>query len=175
MRLLPFLVCEPTPLRRALFLDFDGVLHPAGLTVHDVMQPIERIHARRPDLFCHVAVVDELLRPHPDVEVWVHSGWRLHQPADVILPLLGPLQSRLRGITSGVSRHASILDAVSTHGIDDYRILDDLPEEFDGTPAELILCDPALGVSCPTVRGQLVQWLELSPARSRAPGRPGPA
>lgn len=163
------------PLRRALFLDFDGVLHPAGLTVHDVRQPVDAIRARRPDLFCHVGLVDELLRPHPDVQVWVHSGWRLHHPADVILPLLGPLAPRLHGITEGVSRHDSIRQAVLAHGIDDYRILDDLPEEFDGTPAELILCDPALGVSCPTVRQRLVEWLEISPARSRAPGRTGSA
>ena len=79
--------------------------------------------------------------------------------SEIIAPLLGPLAARLRGITEGVSRHASIRHAVVAHGIDDYRILDDLPEEFDGTPPELILCDPALGVSCPTVRDRLASWL----------------
>ena len=153
-------------LRRALFLDFDGVLHPAGLTVHDVRQPVERIRAMRPDLFCHVELVDALLRPHPDVEVWVHSGWRLHHPVQTIAPLLGPLAARLQGITQGVSRHDSIREAVAAHRIDDYRILDDLPGEFDGTPDELILCDPALGVSCPTVRQRLSAWLAQGAARS---------
>lgn len=66
---------------RLLFLDSDGVLHP--------LAPINQLH---PDRWCYwLNVLVELLEPWPDVEIVVHSSWRMHFSNSELQQLLGPL------------------------------------------------------------------------------------
>lgn len=68
---------------RVLFLDFDGVLHPVpAVPTNRVVngKPVMRAIQVLP--FEWLPVLAQLLRPHPDVRLIVHSSWRLvHTPS----------------------------------------------------------------------------------------------
>lgn len=140
------------PSRRLLSLDFDGVVHPTDEA--DV-----RIATTHFGWLPHLA---SALASHPDVAVLVHSTWRYTYDPEELRELLGPLGSRVVGSTPKGPRYESILRWLSANTqFSDYRILDDAAREFPHPPpAELILCNPASGVSDAAVLGLLRQWLE---------------
>ena len=145
---------------RLMFLDFDGVLHPYPPYVG-------RQH------LCWLPHVEALVLPHADVRVVIHSSWRYEYSVDLLRELLGQLGPRLLGVTPLGQRYKSITEFLS-HGdaISDYRILDDMAEEFpqDPAPPELILCTGRTGVSAPRIRAALRQWLDATRPSRTGPG-----
>ena len=160
---------------KALFLDFDGVLHTAekaanlarGLIPFDLVA-----YAHQMDMFCWNSALEAALVSDPSITVFVHSSWRSHVNNQELLTLLGPLAHRFVGVTpKGAARYDGILQMVQQAGLDDYRILDDMPHEFPVGCPELIVCDPSLGITGQSVRDALELWLSanpLVPSTSRA-------
>jgi HAD domain in Swiss Army Knife RNA repair proteins len=135
---------------RVLFLDFDGVLHPGP----DVTS--------KPTHWCWLPDLVELLAWHAEVRIVVHSLWRLDHSVDELRALLGELAERVIDATPQGGRLESIEAwLVGRPDIVSYRVLDDDEREFFyPLPAELIVCDPALGVTDPRARRQLLEWLD---------------
>lgn len=145
---------------RVLFLDFDGVLHPVSALQWFAMGLPTNEVIRRGKLFRWTWVLDELLEPHSDVRIVVHSSWRLLHD-DALMPMfLGPLGDCYAGITFGAGRWEGIDMVVQQNGLVDYRILDDHPEEFPAGLSELITCDSELGVYDKAVQHQILAWLQ---------------
>ena len=144
------------PQGRVLFIDFDGVLHPAtsgpGVMNSAVLAT---------PLWGWVPTLARVLRPHADVGLVVHSSWRCTHNVEELRSLLGPLGSRVVGSTPDGQRYESCLRWLRLNPTyTSYRILDDDRREFpDPLPAELILCDPNTGVSAPAVLAALSHWL----------------
>jgi len=134
---------------RLLSLDFDGVLHRAGVSLE--------AHRR----FEWLPILVQLLEPWPDVRLAVHSTWRYDHTLPELAELLGPLQERFIGATPPGQREDSILwYSYQLKGlVTDVRVLDDAPNEFSVLKARLIVCDPATGLSAPEVQQQLRAWL----------------
>jgi hypothetical protein len=142
--------------RRILFVDIDGVLHPypphSGLV-----------------RMCWVPDLAALVLPHADVHVVTHSSWRYDQSVEHLRGLLGELGPRLLGVAPAGQRYEAIKRYVAQSDIvADYRILDDMSDEFptDPAPRELILCDGRTGIAAPRVRAMLRKWLtSTAPAK----------
>lgn len=139
--------------QRVIFLDFDGVLHPAYVTPWSSNR------------FEYLPDLERLLSPWPDVRIVVHSSWRVDHSVEQLRTLLGLLGSRVIGVTPRLQREDSILAAVGQLGHGgrrlDWCVLDDAPEEFaklDKT--RLIVCDPNAGISALRVQDAVRDWLE---------------
>lgn len=151
---------------RALFLDFDGVLHPLGLKVPAgcLVQGEQLSVARDVDFFGWVPLLEQMLAGHPDVVLVAHTSWRESHTPQALGAYLGALQPRFVGATrAGLDKHASILDWVRQNpDLLDYRILDDAAQEFPQEPAprELIACDWRTGIAADDVQHQLQHWLQ---------------
>ncbi len=145
-----------TALQRLLFLDIDGVLHPT----------LNSITAQQPTLndtlFGWLPSLTSALKPHSDVSIVVHSTWRYNYNADEWRDILGSLRPRVLGATPLGPRYESILSWLHMNPVfANYRILDDDGTEFPAPPpVELILCDPAKGVSEARVLAALSTWLK---------------
>ncbi len=136
---------------RVLSIDFDGVLHPLGTGTTTIKTP----------MFGWLPVLEELLRPHDDVHLLVHSSWRYEYRPEELQMMLGDLEARFVGAAPRGQRYESVLWWLQMNpAFTSYRILDDDASEFpDPPPAELILCDPEQGVSDPRVQSELRAWL----------------
>lgn len=138
---------------RVIFLDFDGVLHPENATPWTGNR------------FQHAPQLARMLAPWPDVRIVVHSSWRLDHTVEQLRTLVGPLGSRVIGVTPRLQREDSILAAVEQLGRGgrpvDWRVLDDAPDEFTKLDeTRLIVCDPDAGVSGPGVLDHVRAWLD---------------
>lgn len=150
---------------RVLFLDFDGCLHPPGLLATQTLQGADGAfeYAVPVNLFLWVPILTDLLAPHPDVFIVVHSNWRGTYSAAEIGDMLGDLGKRYLGVTPSGPTYASITAWLSRNTATSWRILDDTPREFpDPPPLELIVCHPLMGLSAPEVQAQVGEWLETS-------------
>ena len=143
---------------KTLFLDIDGVLHPASHG--DRVDPYAPISDTigKPALFCYAPLLADILAPH-DVAVIVHSSWRRFTREEDLRVMLGPLARYFGGTTPGGARYEGIRWLVQENGLTDYRILDDEPSEFPQELCELILCDPERGIEDSRVWAQLQAWL----------------
>jgi len=133
---------------KTLFLDFDGVLHCMAQTA---TKPFSRLILIEP-------LVDIAL-----FQIVISSSWRFHFELAEIQEQLGRLRPFVVGttgeaVTGRYARHREILEYVQQHRISDWRALDDAYLEFPENLAELILCDPRLGVSEKEVAA-LRSWL----------------
>lgn len=156
---------------RAIFVDFDGVLHDANILRVDSQvggKPIRRAIQGR-QLFEYAHLLAELLEPYPDVQVIVHSSWRRDSDADECRSMLAHTGLRIDGITPllltyrglGSARQASIEQYVREYGITDWIVLDDEPQHFDESWLEgcLVVCDESLGLSLNVTLEAVRQWL----------------
>lgn len=152
-----------SPSSKALFLDFDGVLHEAAKAAELARGQIPAdliAYSQKQKMFCWNFALENLLAMHPDVMVFVHSSWRKHVDNQGMRTLLGPLAHRFMGVSPKESqRHKGIVQLAARAGVHDYRILDDMPSEFSDCP-ELIVCEPDLGVSDLRVHNALNLWLQ---------------
>jgi HAD domain in Swiss Army Knife RNA repair proteins len=145
---------------RVLFLEFDGVLHPASATSRFFpANPLKR-SVQQAWLFRWAWILDELLSPHDDVGIIVHSNWRLIAPDDELQSFLGPLSRRFIGSTPRAERWESIARVVESNRLRNFRILDAIPAAFPPEVLQLIACNPEAGLKDYTVHAQLKTWLE---------------
>lgn len=149
---------------RVLFLDIDGVLHPdplqimIGRTLRG--KPVAR--ARKVEWPCiWVGLLAEMLAGIDDIEVVIHSSWRLAYTLEELRLALGPIGERIVGATEGAQRWMSIQAWVAANPlIKDYLILDNASVEFPvPAPAQLLLCPSDAGLSDPQVQDRLRRWL----------------
>lgn len=140
---------------RVLSIDFDGVLHPTGTGAT----------SNATTFFGWLPMLEELLKPHDDVYVLVHSSWRYEYRPNELQMMLGTLEARFVGAAPNGNRYESVLWWLQQNpAFKSYRILDDDASEFPTpAPAELILCDPSRGVSEPRVLAELQAWLLTPP------------
>jgi hypothetical protein len=134
---------------KLLFLDFDGVLHPAGGAPGTCM-PFEWL----PTLV-------ELLDPAPNVLLAVHSSWREVHAMEYLKDFLGPLGSRVLGsVPNGPKSNAIQSFLTSNPSVQDYLILDDSAAEFGSDlSTHLLTCKPLVGIQDPAVQLKLKAWL----------------
>lgn len=158
---------------RAVFLDFDGVVHPVSaiadwrtLNVHGA--DISHLIQKR-DLFRWLPVLANALDDHPDVLLVIHSGWRSVADNTKMREILGSsLSERFIGVTSlQLHRHEGIQDFVQRSGMEQYLIIDDATGEFPKGFERLLPTDPELGLSELNVADRLRDWLiETRPSQS---------
>lgn len=143
---------------RLLFLDFDGVLHP--------LAKVELLHPH--GWFCWLPVLVEILAPWTDVKVVVHSSWRTHFTDSELRQLLGSLAPRFVGSAPHLHKPLAIESVlkVNKSSVRAHVVLDDDARLLNHGALNLILCDPASGISAPDVQQKLVAWLNLT-----APGQ----
>ncbi len=139
-----------------LFLDFDGVLHPASA------------HATAP--FSRAPLLEEALAGF-EVRLVVSSSWRFHHSLGVIGSLLPrTLADRLVGAlgNSHFGEHARYHEILAWLGdagsAAPWLALDDSAFEFPDACAELILCDPNTGLD-EAMATRVRDWLLHTPRR----------
>jgi hypothetical protein len=124
-----------------LYLDFDGVLHHAG--VH--WSPLAGFHLRAPEryrMFQHVALLETLLRPYPDIKIVLSTSWvqAPHGNFEGAVSMLSPeLRLRVIGQTlypetttsKPLSRGQQVLADVQHRLPKDWLAVDDVDEGFD--------------------------------------------
>lgn len=162
---------------RALFLDFDGVLHPST----EIMgKDLASLALRGADalidagLFRWTGVLEDELarcRGAADISIVVHSSWR-DQPwlsSTLARDLLGRLGHRLEGfVAQHTPRATAISEFASRHSLQDILILDDAVHEFSNEPA-LVVTNPLLGVTEESTLARIRSWARDS---ARQPSRP---
>jgi hypothetical protein len=167
------ILCNDRAYMKALFLDFDGVLHPS---THVVGKDMARLALQGSQaitdtgMFCWTGALEEALHQEPfaeEIGIVVHSSWRNASWAtpQLIRELLGPLAHRFMGfVQSNVPREQAIDNFIQRAGIADHIILDDATREFGPGRSELIVTNPLLGVSEECVLAHIRSW-----ARSAEP------
>lgn len=138
---------------RILFLDFDGVLHPASRELDP-----------RLGHFCWLPYLERVLEPHPDVRVVVHSTWRYDHRDDELRALLGSLAPRYAGSAPRGPRDQAIgyVLQANKHQVVDYLVLDDQADSFVDSGLNVLLVDPKTGLSALRAQVALRIWLEES-------------
>jgi hypothetical protein len=148
---------------RAIFIDFDGVMHPStAIETLDTKLPLlPQVQAL--DLFRWTYVLADMLHDHPDVMLFVHSSWGHMLDNTAMRQVLGPLaqDGRYFSVTNtGISqREASIADMVDKAQLDSFLILDDAHAEFSALRKHLVVCNPLIGITEPAVKQSVVNWL----------------
>lgn len=157
---------------RILYLDFDGVLHPAD--VWFVPEQGFRLGAGydgRHALFEHANLLAALLRPYDDVRIVLSTSW---------VPAIGlaaatarlpkELASRVVGATfspllhgpqfGSMARGYQILDHTRRNGVPDWVALDDDARGWPGGGRKrLIKTDTVRGLNDPAPQTKLTDWL----------------
>lgn len=130
-----------------LFLDIDGVLHSDNDAFFDTDQvtPVGNI-------FRWNLRFVELMKEFPNVQVVLHSTWRLLWETDAKLLSFLPesLVELLQGRTTGKiyeGRWESVQRYIVTHNIKKYVVVDDMRNSFPYMMGELVWCKPDKGLS----------------------------
>lgn len=121
-----------------LYLDFDGVLHPADVRVTDAEPERARVYLRgQPTdhpLFEHVPLLESILEPFPDVKIVLATLWARMMGLEFAAHQLPPsLRSRIIGtVWQGSlleyppwSRYDVIQTDADERGLDQWLALDD--------------------------------------------------
>ena len=140
-----------------LFVDFDGVLHPYGITALDENFKL----IANPTLFCWRPILENVLAPHPNVQIIVSSDWRRLFPDEVLVALLGPkLEQHFSGAVDcyNASRVEEILDEASRRRLSRWLAIDDHPSVREACRAgdeRFVVCNPDSGISDVSVQSAL--------------------
>jgi hypothetical protein len=145
---------------RVIFLEVDGVLHPASAAIRFSLAGSAKANAQELWLFRWAWILEDLLAPHPDVGLIIHSGWRLFLPENELQSLLGPVARRYVGSTPRGARWDSIAHVLAASDIDDYLVLDVFANEYPAGLEQLVVCDPVAGLRELRVQAMLRDWLE---------------
>ncbi len=136
-----------------LFLDFDGVLHPAS--------------AYQTNAFCCAPALADCLRPYP-CDVVISSSWRFSYGLAELLDMLpSSLVQRVIGTTGPAhvgrySRYQEIqkfLQDIKGLPEKSWRALDDATWEFPPAFTNLIACDANIGLQEKQLQ-QINRWLK---------------
>lgn len=148
--------------RRALFLDFDGVLHPPA-AIRGAKPPLtpSEVMSGWPGTFEHLSILVELLQGSEDVAVVVSSAWRMFFDDEQLKEVLLPISKWYVGSTgsSYLGRSIAIRRWLELNEITAFAVLDDEPAYFEGDWPSLILCNPELGLGDARVQRELEHWL----------------
>jgi hypothetical protein len=137
--------------RKIIFLDFDGVLHPTQFLGFEEING-ELVLTDEDCKFCWADYLWEILNG-AICDLVVHSSWRNYYSLEEIRAMLPEeLANRVIAVTHGKDRYESIMEYVQRIRPDAYLILDDSADEFPDNCSELLLCDSQQGVTDPSVR-----------------------
>lgn len=142
--------------RRVVFIDFGGVVHPALPKAPNAPVPFSTVPH-----FGWLPVLVRMQRPHPDVDVVVHSSWREVYDEDELRELLSAVGERVLDATASGLQYDSILSWLGGRSeYASFRSSDDDASEFpDPPPPQLILCDPNEGIAGQEAAEALSRWL----------------
>lgn len=160
---------------RAIFLDFDGVLHDlrAAACVSAQMS-VEQVRRDCPRAFSHAAVLAQVLGDAPDVRIVVTSAWRGFFPDDALPHLVPELAPWFGGSLAPGPRAAMIRAWAAEHDVRTFLVLDAEPEHYVVTEwPQLVVCNPVLGVMDSRVVERTMGWLRASLVRPTPPGCQG--
>lgn len=142
-----------------LYLDFDGVLHHEDVWWH----PRRGAYIRPPgySLFAHMPLLEEVLEPHPDVQIVLSTSWvRVRRYSNAVKRLSPQLRERVIGATfhtrmnrdsfEALPRGVQVLHDVARRRPRHWLALDDDDQGW-GTEYRdhLIHTDSVLGISAP--------------------------
>ena len=150
---------RPAPV---LFLDFDGVLHPAGVpTINSDGEfvPDERLFLWRADL-------EGELRAHPELRIVISSDWRKYHAEEELAAFLGrDLGQRIVGVMPYFeqgSRAEAVRAEAARRGVrhwiavDDHHSVHEAQAQGDN---RFVACLPDKGIACHQVRRELARQL----------------
>lgn len=156
---------------RVLYLDFDGVLHDQEVYFH----PRRGIYIDTPNrmLFEWMPILDELLKPHPDVRIVLSTSWVRIRSFDFARKQLSPtLQERVIGATfhhrymrresfALLPRGEQIAEDVFRRGPQSWFAVDDDAMYWpEWCRDNLIKADGAYGISAPKIQDAIRIMLE---------------
>jgi len=138
-----------------LSIDIDGVLHArdAHFAVGDT-KTASMEGLRAAGLFQHCRALADLLATLHEVELVMHSSWRLAHGIQELREFLGPAGRYLKAVTPPeLEREASVLEFMRRRRLRaaDVVLLDDQPALFSELRGRVIVCDPVSGLSSPGV------------------------
>jgi hypothetical protein len=167
-----FLTRDPSHFVRIVFIDFDGVMHPASAAVdlkRSFIQQASPAELRARGLFVYTRILAEALKGAHDsaeLRVVVHSSWRSNFRDDEIRRVIPELEPWLLGTVGfpTLARDAAIMKWLEMMGdkVSDFLVLDDVPQLFAGGAAKwanLVLCAPEKGLDEPRVQEELKKFL----------------
>jgi len=150
-----------------LYLDFDGVLHPADVRVLPADRH-PRVYVRgqptdRP-LFEHLPLLEQLLKPYPKLRIILATSWVREFGYEVALEQLTPsLRERVIGATlyPAPARYYCIQIDVEERGVRRWLALDDDLNCWPETEMSRVVAptDRLLGLAQPGVAEQLAKAL----------------
>lgn len=129
-----------------LFLDFDGVLHPA-------------LNYRRNN-FCQLPIFEAVMREHHEVSIIISSSWRhIYSLAELKAFFSADIAERINGMTgnsNGKQRYVEITHYLEQHVVEGtpWLVLDDNVFGFPSRWTNLVLCDSRIGLT-PITAGAL--------------------
>jgi hypothetical protein len=140
------------PMRKIIFLDFDGVLHPDGV-----------------GKFSQLPLFERFLSEMPEAEVVISSTWREDHTLDELRRFFSPsLQHRISGVTPSLDdgyelggRQKEIRSYLTTENLSDkncaWVALDNIALFFEDSCQNVVLTDSSKGFT--EQEGvQLVAW-----------------
>lgn len=161
---------------KALFLDFDGILHPPTAVQGIDITPLLSGNPKSfhdAGLFIWNDLLEKVLsESSEEIGIIVHSSWRKQRWAsnELLKSCLGSLAHRFMGSTRpDLPREDSILDLIDRAQIDEYLILDDAVLEFNRLQGNLIVTNPLTGISGECALAEVREW--ASPAKPRPRSR----
>lgn len=157
---------------QVLYLDFDGVLHHEAVYQHPKKGPYIKTDAPGHRLFQHVAILEELLQPYPEVQIVLSTSWAV-SPGYLKAAKKLPLALRQRCIGSTFhSEMDKTLFRQAPRGMQVWADVlrrqprawlaldDDWLHWPKWTLENYVRTDPILGISAPQVRSEIEQKLE---------------
>lgn len=145
-------------MRKIIFLDFDGVLHPDGIAK-----------------FSQLPVLERFLSEMPKAEIVVSSTWREDHSLDQLRGFFSPhLRSRIVGVTPSLDdgyelggRQKEILSYLASEGLSDtscrWIALDDIAMFFEDSCRNLVLTDSSTGFT-EREGEELIAWYKRAEA-----------
>jgi len=135
-----------------LFLDFDGVLHPA-------------LDGREPN-FCRLPLLEPVLRAAPSVSIVISSTWREALTLDELRePFSAGIACRIAvtPLLEGALRHGEIMRYLKLHATHatEWVALDDAVVEFPRGCPYLLLCDPRTGLTDTVARELELRLMQM--------------
>ena len=143
-------------MRKIIFLDFDGVLHPDGIAK-----------------FSRLPILEKFLSEMPEVEIVISSTWREDHTLDQLRGFFSPhLRNRISGVTPSLDdgyelggRHKEILSYLANEGLSDrncsWVALDDIALFFEDHCKNLVLTDSSTGFT-EKEGEQIMAWYKLA-------------
>jgi len=139
-------------MRKIIFLDFDGVLHPDGI-----------------GKFSQLPILEHFLSAMPEAEVVVSSTWREDHTLEQLRGFFSPaLQNRITGVTPSLEdgyeiggRQKEILSYLTAENLSNknssWVALDDIALFFEDSCPNLVLTDSSKGFT-EQEGEQLIAW-----------------